>query len=55
MPICQVFFHKLDGHAPDAKTRLGGRRKPSFGPYKLDRLLENAAKFHKNLGGGALV
>ena len=54
MSICQVFFHKLDGPAPDAKTHLGGRRKPSFGPYKLDRLLENAAKFHKNLGGSQL-
>jgi dCTP deaminase len=55
MRICQVFFHKLTAASPQAQTQLGGCRKPSFGPYKLDKLLENAANFHQKLGGDHLV
>ena len=56
MPICQVFLHRLDGAASDeAETHLGGRRKPSFGPYKVDKLLRNSVEFQRMLGGNGLV
>jgi len=44
MRICQVFFHRLDGECKDAKTGLGGRRKPSFGSYELDVIVKKASQ-----------
>lgn len=42
MEICQVFFHTLEGGASKGSTKVGGRRKPTFGPYKLDALTKKS-------------
>jgi dCTP deaminase len=41
MRICQIFFHEVVGGARENRTSVGGRRKPTFGPYKMDNLLKN--------------
>lgn len=40
--ICQVFFHRVSRRSPDHKTSFGGRRKPTFGSYRPDRLVERS-------------
>lgn len=44
MRICQIFFHEINGGATENQTSVGGRRKPTFGPYKLDALLKNISR-----------
>lgn len=59
MPVCQLFFHEVEGKMSDeisAKgTKFGGRRKPSFGSYKPDArltaMLDVAASETNNLFG----
>ncbi|MDH2382745.1 dCTP deaminase [Bradyrhizobium sp. CER78] len=45
MPVCQLFFHQVDGAVSkenSAKgTKFGGRRKPAFGSYKPDDALSS--------------
>lgn len=51
MPICQIFFHQVEGKITEASalkgTKFGGRRKPSLGSYqpdaKLSAVLRRAA------------
>jgi dCTP deaminase len=43
MPVCQLFFHEVDGTISDENsakgTKFGGRRKPAFGGYEPDAKL----------------
>jgi dCTP deaminase len=43
MPICQLFFHQVNGAISEENlakgTKFGGRRKPAFGNYKPDAKL----------------
>ena len=45
MPVCQLFFHKVDGTISQESlskgTKFGGRRKPAFGNYKPDDKLQS--------------
>ncbi len=40
MRICQLFFHEVAGEKTVKKTSFGGRRKPAFGSYTPDKILE---------------
>ncbi|WP_363316890.1 dCTP deaminase [Chelatococcus sp.] len=42
MRICQIFFHEVRGSSGNNKTSVGGRRKPTFGPYVLDSFVRRA-------------
>jgi dCTP deaminase len=44
MRICQVFFHQLVGPSSTTRTLFGGRRRPTFGPYRLDPFVSKAAE-----------
>lgn len=48
MRICQIFFHEVIGGASENHTSVGGRRKPTFGPYKMDTFLKNAFRSDDN-------
>jgi dCTP deaminase len=51
MRICQVFFHQLVGSTEGARTMFGGRRRPTFGPYKLDPFVSKAAESSQRTRG----
>lgn len=51
MQICQVFFHALHGASTDGHTSFGGRRKPTFGPYRLDSFVERAIEYQTRKRG----
>jgi hypothetical protein len=59
MPVCQLFFHEVEGKVSEEislkGTKFGGRRKPSFGAYKpdtrLSAMLDVAASETNNLFG----
>jgi dCTP deaminase len=51
MRICQVFFHQLVGSTADARTMFGGRRRPTFGPYRLDPFVSKAAEASRHAHG----
>ncbi len=39
MPICQLFFHRVEGELSVAGTPLAGQRKPRLGQVKADAIL----------------
>lgn len=48
MRICQIFFHKVSRRSPENETSFGGRRRPTFGDYKPDVLIERAMSATSN-------
>ena len=48
MRICQVFFHRLSRRSPNNETTFGGRRRPTFGDYKPDKLIERSLRSVKD-------
>jgi dCTP deaminase len=54
MRICQVFFFRLSRRSPDNETSFGGRRRPTFGDYKPDRLVESSLVGARDFEQGSL-
>ena len=50
MRICQVFFHRLSRRSPDDETSFGGRRRPTFGDYKPDLIVERSLSEGRRFG-----
>jgi dCTP deaminase len=54
MRICQVFFFRLTCRSPDNETSFGGRRRPTFGDYKPDLIVERSLTRTEELEQGNL-
>ncbi len=52
MRICQIFFFRLTRRSPENETSFGGRRRPTFGDYHPDLLVQRSLSEVRNSAQG---